>query len=489
MADITNLSNFLGDVADAIRTKKETTEPIPAENFDQEILSIETGVDTSDATATAEDIVLGQTAYVNGEKITGTLIPTENLQEQLDAQDVIIQQLEQALENKAQVSVKPNVFMQEDEPTTKDGIWLKGNYEVNNIKMVDNVFGGEEWNNTKMDSLKSIPYSCAGNGVVAIGTNVYLFGSLYSGYKNYAYKYDILTDTYTKLTDVPYELAQGSAVAIGTNIYIFGTNKSDTEGKNAYKYDTLTNTYTKLTDVPIPISASAVVAIGENVYFMGTFKSTYRKNVYKYDTTTDKYTQLSDMPYEFCQCGAATIGTNVYMFGSGISANQKYAYKYDTITGTYTRLADIPYNYYNCTPIAVGTNIYLFGSGDDNYNKYAYKYDTLTNTYIRLADSLYSVSHVVPILCEGFIYLFGGAGSPTKVQVMELIQNEYPEGSILITENTLKNETKIANFGIENAKFYYDKVYYNDTTGKLLKDIPVYNGNGTEWIKISGGEG
>ena len=57
--------------------------------------------ETADATATAEDILKGKTAYNAEGKIEGTLIPTEDLQEQLDAQDAIIQQLQEELSNKS----------------------------------------------------------------------------------------------------------------------------------------------------------------------------------------------------------------------------------------------------------------------------------------------------------------------------------------------------------------------------------------------------
>lgn len=114
------------DIADAIRTKNEQTTKYKPAEMKQAILDL---VDTTDATAGESDIAKGKTAYVDNEKITGTVedtvptYPTTKPVKTTYSKNVVEIDLSD-YSNKIVTTYKPS---ETDETIGKDGIILRPN--------------------------------------------------------------------------------------------------------------------------------------------------------------------------------------------------------------------------------------------------------------------------------------------------------------------------------------------------------------------------
>ena len=200
------------------------------------------------------------------------------------------------------VVAKPNVFVQSTEPTSKDGIWLQTNKTAEHYISDDNIFFGGTW--SLASDTAPIPYDFFSGSAVAIGTDIYLLGGDGSGTNNY--KYNTLTNTYTRLADISYNFYQGVAVAIGTDIYLLGSYDSKT---TAYKYNTLTNTYTQLTNIPYQFYQGVAVAIGTDIYLLGGY---HRTNTRIYHLENKSY--ATDNSVIIAQGRTYDVGYNVKLF-------------------------------------------------------------------------------------------------------------------------------------------------------------------------------
>lgn len=106
MAKNNNLKDFVTGVAGAIREKKGTTELINPQDFESEIRTIQTGTDTSDATAVADDIRLGKTAYGTDGKMTGTIADYDGTSEPASGKSLAAQIVDKSVTSVSEEDLK-----------------------------------------------------------------------------------------------------------------------------------------------------------------------------------------------------------------------------------------------------------------------------------------------------------------------------------------------------------------------------------------------
>lgn len=489
MARVNDLSNFLTDVASAIKEKKGDNTNIPAANFDTEILSLPSqGVYQSKQmtiNTNGNYEIIPDDGYDAIESLRLSVEAGEDLTDVLNTQDQKIAELEAALENKTAGKAKLNIFVQEDEPTIKKGLWLQADKpEPTGYVYKDVVFTGGEW--VPDGVITRLPTKYDRGWSATVGTNIYLFTFDYGR----TYKYDTLTNAYTTLRNVPYSApgyGQGATV-VGTDIYLLGTAYDD-ENTN-YKYDTLTDTYTQLTNIPYKFSRASVAAVGTDIHLFGGANNHYYH--YKYNTLTDTYTQLPSMPYQFGEGYAVTVGTDVYLLGGSYTTNENENYRYNTLTDTYTKLTNIPFKFVNGVAVNVGTYIYLLGSSSTTNENENYRYNIVTDTYEKLEDVPYQLYSSGIGHTNGRIYIFGGeiSGTNQNARAFVLESDTYEQDNLVVI-----NQGKYGAVGYDVELFSNTKsltppvypvadAYYYTIEGGLDDTIPTYYGNGTEWIKF-----
>ena len=404
--------------------------------------------------------------------VTGTLETSENLQEQLDAQDTIIKELQTSLDNKASsTDIKPNIFMQETEPVKKEGIWFKSNKPVDHIIMDTNIIEGGNWDT--INEYPDLPMGI-GEGVshCRVGDYIYLF--------NAGLKYNTKTNTTESInTLTSYIYRPFTTVAIEKYIYLFSDSNMYTGIRQAYKYDTEKDTYTPISNLDRDIYNDYAFAYGKYIYIIS-----YSSPILKYDTEKETYTRIVISNSFSIGKVCAVVNDDVYIFN-----NDKKVYKWNITTNEFTSLNDAPQSFRFGESLVLGNNIYITGGYESRTT--LYQYNIVEDTYTKLNDIPRDFYKGILAYKDDKLYFLGGDNYTKKVSVYVLNNKDYDNNSIIVWSGNNKYMTQLYTSDniVGRLLFGFYKAYYYTTANKLDASLPLYYGNGKEWIKISGGEG
>lgn len=373
-----------------------------------------------------------------------------------------------------------NLFIQNEEPEEKNGIWVKTNELQNTNKL--NIIGNEisidlgDWN--PQGNYEQLPYDYALCSTAIIGTDIFIFFNQTVSGVNATYKYDTINNTYTRLSDVPFDSSRGSASAIGTDIYIFGSSVSP--NNQAYKYDTLTDTYTKLTNIPYNAINVTTVAYKNSVYLFGG-QNNY--NAYRYDVATNSYTKLKDMTIGSAAGRAVLLGDSVYMFGIGGYTDIQ---KYNISANTYSKIGTTALGMARCLPVACGDYIFVIGSSsNDTGSKTIYIFDTINNKIIKTLTIPYQFGQGGGGLIGNKLYLMGSryTNNMKRVQTVNVAIPEFSEDSIILS-SIANNQYKTKLSNVIECGFNNCYIYSKENSILPTNTASIYYGDGSKWTKL-----
>ena len=203
-------------------------------------------------------------------------------------------------------------------------------------------------------SLANMPTARAGLASAMIGAEIYAIGGrrqpggpCSGGELRAVERYDLRSNTWTRLAPLPTNRSDLAAAAVNGRIYVFGGCRRDpatgeiTFLRDVDIYSPATNSWSRAPrDLPARRAAFyQVAALGTSgpvpkVYVIGGWNGTGggESTVWIYNTTTNAYTTGTPMPTPRAEMGVATFRGKIYAvggaqpaFGASVSANEVFS--------------------------------------------------------------------------------------------------------------------------------------------------------------------
>ena len=442
--EILELQPFLKYLADCIRTKKETTEPINAQDFGKEILKISGG------------------AKLNIEYANTPPADTSKLW--LNCNEPSGVEIQNYLGN-ASVSDVANYGVIEN-PTTRSDFY--GGY-FSTCYIGNNQIAIVGYNHIRIYDLTTksyiADYEISGVGIGNYYTNVILKDNvLYFGYGwySYLYSFNLTTQTLTKIGEISSKRIAYIFFNSDSEIYIFAYPTSGTVNDYLYKYD-------------IANAETTMIAILSTYYISNTVNSTY---------------------------GYSIVKTNNFIYFFGCRTNWPDYYwkfnlsskKFETFTSWENYVESLGVSYFQGAKGVYDGDRYIYiiggGYGGINYNNLI-KYDTVNDTFEMLEQKLITGKyfHLVELI-DNRVYIFGGKsdtnyGRPNQIDYFDL---KYPlnENNAIVTTNAINTDIMVNLINEDTFKLKSNVASaYIGNADNLAEKVNAYYHNGNAWLGIN----
>lgn len=173
---------------------------------------------------------------------------------------------------------------------------------------------------------KSMAVAAYENQIFAMG------GETETGISDVVEKYDLESDTWTKLSPMPVPLTEINSVVIGGLIYIPGGKTLDNQlSDTLHVYDPRKDQWNELAPLPKPLCGYAVVAYEGRMYLFGGWDGENVVNsVLEYNPIADEWQVQTPMPTARAYAGAAIAGGKIYVVGgydgkNSLDVNEEYS--------------------------------------------------------------------------------------------------------------------------------------------------------------------